>query len=143
MIVKIYGVDGMLEWHALIPAGNQMLNLEFSEGKVSGYGTSPARYRTMDPVVQRAIEASPCFKSGRIRLLETIGSNTSIKRNAETAKRGDEIAEKSIRIINAADLGMARSELMAATGVPASAVRTRAEIESVAKSNGIKINFAS
>lgn len=76
---KTYSVDGLLEWRVEIPAGRLHIGVEFTGGKISGFGTAPALYTTDDPVCQRAIEASSHFRLGRIKLHseETLTPDTS------------------------------------------------------------------
>lgn len=66
---KSYGVSGLMEWTVLVPAGNSFLRVEFTGGTMNGYGISPATFTTSDPVVQRIIEESVLYRSGRIRSL--------------------------------------------------------------------------
>lgn len=63
---RIYGVEGMTECELLIPLGRARVRVHFSDGSTSAYGNVPARFATSDPVVQRAIEASPQFAAGKI-----------------------------------------------------------------------------
>lgn len=64
-----YGVSGMMEWVALIPAGHNIVRVRFSGGSLSGYGMTPATFTTINPVVMRMIEESSYFRSGKIRLI--------------------------------------------------------------------------
>lgn len=66
---KTYGVSGMMEWHALIPAGRATVRVPFTGGTVTGYGVSPATFSTENKDVMRLIEDSHYYKSGRIFLL--------------------------------------------------------------------------
>lgn len=66
---KTYGVSGLMEWTVLIPAGSMFLRVCFSGGTLTGYGISPATFTTSDPAVQRIIEGSDLFRSGRIMTL--------------------------------------------------------------------------
>lgn len=66
---KVYGVEGMVEWNALIPAGGSTVRVHFEGGTVTGYGVTPATFATESPAVARLIEDSHWFKSGRIRLI--------------------------------------------------------------------------
>ena len=68
--LKTYGVLGLLEWNALIPAGRAHLRIMFSGGALTAYGTTPATYSTKDAMVQQIIERSKYFKEGRIILLK-------------------------------------------------------------------------
>ncbi len=68
---KTYGVNGMMEWNALIPAGRTTLRVHFKGGTVTGYGVSPATFTTDNPAVIHIIEHSHWFRSRKILLLKT------------------------------------------------------------------------
>lgn len=61
-----YGVYGLSEWVALIPAGKARLRVSFAGGETSGYGRVPASFVTTDRSLAFLIENSDYFKSGRI-----------------------------------------------------------------------------
>lgn len=69
--VKTYGVFGLMEYIARIPAGSIDMEVHFSGGQLSGYGVCPALYSTSDPVRQSWIERSDDFLSGKIRLISS------------------------------------------------------------------------
>lgn len=64
-----YGVMGMMEWIALIPAAHNTVRVRFSGGSMSGYGVTPATFTTTNPVVMEMIEKSEYFERGKIRLI--------------------------------------------------------------------------
>lgn len=66
---KTYGVYGIMEWVALIPAAGRVLRIHFKGGSMTGYGVVPATYSTENAVVQRLIEQSPHYASGKIRIV--------------------------------------------------------------------------
>lgn len=66
---RVYGVEGMMEWNALIPAGRSTLRVHFSGGTISGYGVTPARYETDNVAICHLIENSFWYKIGKIRRL--------------------------------------------------------------------------
>ena len=72
MTEKIYGVNGLMEWDALIVCGKARLRVRFEGGSSSGFGEAPALYRTTNPAAQHIIETSSYFKEKRIRLLRVI-----------------------------------------------------------------------
>lgn len=74
MIEKIYGVYGLMEWDALIVCGKARLRVRFEGGTSSGYGESPAVYRTSNAAAQHIIESSRYFRENRIRLLRVMDS---------------------------------------------------------------------
>lgn len=70
-ILKIYGVKGLMEWQCVIKAGNTKFHFAFSEGTMTGYGVTPAKYSTSDPILQNVIEKSDYFKRGKIFIVKT------------------------------------------------------------------------
>lgn len=73
-MTKTYGVNGMIEWNALIPAGRTTLRVHFKGGSVTGYGVSPAIFTTDNPAVIHIIEHSHWFRDRKILLLKTEGN---------------------------------------------------------------------
>ena len=68
-MIKTYSILGYMEFVAKIPVGPAIeLPVHFTGGKMSGYGVTPAKFQTADPVLQKYIENSPQFRSGRIKL---------------------------------------------------------------------------
>lgn len=65
---KRYEVKGMMEWHPEFNVGRSCVRVSFTGGHLCSGCTTPASYETADPVVQRVIESSEAFLSGRIRL---------------------------------------------------------------------------
>lgn len=61
-----YGVYGMIEWQALIPAGRCGVRIHFTGGMVSAYGVTPATYVTSNPAVKKLIENSHYYRIGKI-----------------------------------------------------------------------------
>lgn len=67
-----YGVNGMMEYQAVIKVGKKNVNILFSDGSVSAMGTTPASFTTDNIIIQNAIEASNDFKRGLISVVRTI-----------------------------------------------------------------------
>lgn len=130
---KIYGVYGLVEWHVNIPAGRMLIPVEFTGGKFSSYGVTPAEYATADPVVQRAVERSRHFASGRIALLRTVGTPEP---EAPGPPAG---AAPASRTVDVPDLNSARQQIMRLTGTAAAELRSRADMERVARDHGIRL----
>ncbi len=61
-----YGIYGLSEWEALIPAGRAKMRVHFAGGETTGFGRKPAIFTTSSRAVARLIEESEHFKSGRI-----------------------------------------------------------------------------
>lgn len=74
-----YGVYGLIDWRARIPLGPARLTVTFSGGALTKYGTSPAEFTTSDPFIQRAVEDSEYFRSGRIVELRRSGRPDAAK----------------------------------------------------------------
>lgn len=66
---KNYGVFGMVEWSTLIPAGGGNIRIDFTNGSISTRGIEPATFSTENLAVQVAIENSPRFINGKIKLI--------------------------------------------------------------------------
>lgn len=131
---KIYGVYGLVEWHVNIPAGRMLIPVEFTGGKFSSYGVTPAEYATADPVVQRAVERSRHFASGRIALLRTVGTVPAPESPRPVAE-----AASASRTVDVPDLNSARQQIMRLTGAGAAELRSRADMERVAREHGITL----
>lgn len=66
-----YGVTGMMEYQAVIKMGRSQMKVTFTDGSATGYGMNPAMYTTDNLMVQKAIENSEHFKSGRIHIVNS------------------------------------------------------------------------
>lgn len=77
--LKIYGVKGLMEWQCVIVSGGVKFHFSFTEGTITGYGVTPAKYRTSNPILQDVIENSDYFKSGKIFLVKTISLENEAK----------------------------------------------------------------
>lgn len=69
---KIYGVYGLMEYQAVVKVGRATMKVPFSNGSMTAMGVNPATYSTSDFITQQAIEHSPIFKSGQIKLVREI-----------------------------------------------------------------------
>lgn len=67
-----YGVYNLIEWHALLHLGKGRVKVTFTGGSITAQGVTPATFTTEDPVVQFAIERSPEFKSGKIKVVRRV-----------------------------------------------------------------------
>ncbi|MCM1153180.1 MAG: hypothetical protein NC328_05960 [Muribaculum sp.] len=140
MTNKTYGAYGMIDWTVIFTIGRQSINVTFSGGKLSGFGSVPARFATSDPVLQNIIERSQYFKRGRIQIIHTEESE-EIPRN--TVVCGNSESGVAHRVIDVPDLNSARQQLMRMTGVAREKVMSRRDVEEVAKSNNIKLKISS
>ena len=62
-----YEVSGLTEWVALIAIGKARIRVPFTGGSMTGFGSTPARFRTTSSAIAKIIESSNYFKTGRIR----------------------------------------------------------------------------
>lgn len=70
--LKVYGVNGLMEWHCQISTGGATFHFEFVDGIMTAHGSTPAKFKTDNILFQSIIENSNYFKNGRIKLLKTI-----------------------------------------------------------------------
>jgi hypothetical protein len=61
-----YGVYGIMEWLALIPAGRCVVRVNFTGGQMSAYGVTPATFTTANAALCRLIENSSYYRCGKI-----------------------------------------------------------------------------
>ena len=67
--MKTYCARGLLEWQMALNAGGAIIRICFSGGHMGANGVVPARYSTDNAAIQRLIERTPQFASGKIYLL--------------------------------------------------------------------------
>ena len=78
-----YGVYNLVEWQALLKMGQATVKVPFTGGSITSHGVTPATFTTDDPIAQFAIEHSPEFSSGKIKLIRrtTLSGDVPIERN--------------------------------------------------------------
>lgn len=76
---KTYGVQGYMEWQALIRCGKATVTVHFSGGSLTGYGVTPAEFTTENPMTQAIIENSDYFKKGKIYLMREVEGTGKFK----------------------------------------------------------------
>lgn len=94
-----YGVNGMMEYQAIIKVGRATLKVTFTDGSITAMGQNPAQYTTSDFIVQHAIENSSDFKRGRIHVVNTIelDEEVHIERNpAKPSTQAAKVAAKAV-----------------------------------------------
>lgn len=94
-----YGVNGMMEYQAIIKIGRATLKVMFTDGSMTSIGQNPAKYTTSDFLVQHAIENSSDFKRGRITVVNTIelDEDVHIERNPEKpSTQQAQVAKKAV-----------------------------------------------
>lgn len=74
-----YGVYNLIEWHALLRLGKASVKVHFSGGSITTQGVTPATFTTADPVIQFAIERSPEFRNGKIKVVRRAPLNEVVE----------------------------------------------------------------
>ena len=74
-----YGVYNLIEWHALLRLGKATVKVHFSGGSITTQGVTPATFTTEDPVIQFAIERSPEFRNGKIKVVRKATLNEVVE----------------------------------------------------------------
>lgn len=74
-----YGVYNLIEWHALLRMGKASVKVLFTGGSITTQGVTPATFTTDNPVIQFAIEKSPEFINGRIKVVRRTKLNEDIE----------------------------------------------------------------
>lgn len=74
-----YGVNGMMEFQAVIKVGKTNLKVQFSDGSFNASSRKPATFTTDNLIVQHAIENSNEFKRGLIHKISTVELNEEVK----------------------------------------------------------------
>lgn len=66
---KTYAARGLLDWQMTLNIGGAFIRISFSGGSMGSNGVIPAKYTTDNPAIQRMIEKTPHFESGRIYII--------------------------------------------------------------------------
>jgi len=74
-----YGVYNLIEWHALLRLGKATVKVQFTGGSITTQGVTPATFTTEDPVIQFAIERSPEFRNGKIKVVRVATLNEVVE----------------------------------------------------------------
>lgn len=92
-----YGVNGMMEYQAIIKIGRATLKVLFSDGSMTAMGENPAHFTTTDFITQHAIENCRDFKRGLIKKLNVIELDEDVhierNKNADMKKESVENAD--------------------------------------------------
>lgn len=92
-----YGVNGMMEYQAIIKIGRATLKVLFSDGSMTAMGENPAHFTTTDFITQHAIENCRDFKRGLIKKLNVIELDEEVhierNKNADMKKESVENAD--------------------------------------------------
>ena len=69
MARKTYAARGMIDWQMAINVNGAIIKIYFTGGYMGSNGLMPAKYTTDNEAIQKIIEATPQFESGRIFLM--------------------------------------------------------------------------
>ena len=115
------------------------------------YGVTPAEYTTSNEFVQKAIENSTYFKTGRIKIVRCIDTSATTETTSEeeapkaTAKVNiiipDNATEVKVKKIEVSCLPEAQEYLRDNFGISTSAVTSKAKAQDYAKQYGIQFHF--
>ena len=160
--IKVYGMDGLIEWHGTVKYGAHSMSIAFTNGGATAFGVNPATFTTGDSLTQYVIENCDKFKEGRIHIVRKIelpGEDDSEKeeQSNNVAKKQEEAekpAEAPVTIPNETETEDGNAVVFKATsnddakdylaetfGVNRSKMRSRKSIEDVAKENGVTIEW--
>ena len=137
-----YGVNGMIEWVALIKAGKTTIKVPFSGGSLTAYGVTPAEFTTDNAVYQAAIERSEYYRDGRIVKLAEYPLQTV--EDVEAVDVTNEVAEEAkveLQEIAVSDLAAAKAYLMENYSVAANKLTSLNKIKTVAATYGIEFKI--
>lgn len=133
-----------MEWDALIECGKARLRVKFEGGSSSGFGESPALYRTKNPAAQHIIEMSQYFKEKRIRLIRVIhyadgdaGDTSAATSNGSTAGKGTLILEDK----SFSDMQTARRYMHETYGVALRKMLSQDQIRQAGELYGIRLSW--
>lgn len=101
---KKYTVRGMMEWHPVFKAGRARIQVSFTGGHLGDGCITPASFETSDIVLQRVIEKSSAFRSGRIRLSATVREEGDSEAGSAAKAKADIKERPAVRKAEAASL---------------------------------------
>lgn len=93
----------MMEWHPVFVAGKARIRVSFTGGHLCSGGNTAASYETDDPVVQKVIENSAQFRSGKIRNVRRNAPLSMQKENNPGGESGNELKEMKFATIGQAE----------------------------------------
>lgn len=94
-----YGVNGMMEYQAIIKIGRATLKVLFSNGSMTAMGENPAHFTTTDFITQHAIENCRDFKRGLIKKLNVIelDEEVHIERNLNADAKKESVENADLK----------------------------------------------
>lgn len=160
MILKTYGVSGLIDWTTQIKVGKGSVLVHFTGGALTAYGVTPAKYSTSKPFFQSVIENSEQFKSGRIELISTIEVSEAVgggRNVSEPVGAGRNVSEpvgvgqnssdvdSSVVVVKVGDKSEAieyLKEHFPSQGYTATNLRTKAAFDAACVSCGVEFDFS-
>lgn len=153
--LKIYGINGLLEWHGFVNANGVKMKVDFTNGSVTAFGVAPATFGTRNELTQFILENSDMYKSGRIRIVQVIheeGDEPEPEPKGESQEPGVENREPSAesqeapeaaeaKVVEVSCNDDAKDYMVENYGVSRSKMRNRDQIEAVAKENGVVFSW--
>lgn len=163
--LKVYGINGLLEWHGFVNANGVKMKVDFTNGSVTAFGVAPATFSTRNELTQFILENSDMYKSGRIRIVQVVheegdepkpeGENREARipmaqtepvkadeaavTAAASTETETEAAEAKVVEVSCND--DAKDYMVENYGVSRSKMRNRDQIEAVAKENGVVFSW--
>lgn len=128
----------MVEWNALIPVGRGTVGVHFEGGSFTSYGMAPAEYSTSNAAMQKIIETSGYFASGKIRLLRTVEETGDVVRVQNNAVKPEKTELRKVCVESPDD---AKDFLEREFGTDRVKLRTKAAIEAAGCANGVAFEF--
>lgn len=154
---KIYGMNGLLEWHGVIDSGGVKMRVSFTNGSTSAFGVAPASFTTEKELTQHIIENSDLFKSGRIFIVMSTlipGTEDDDKPNVKNTTPSDDTSKPSDEgessVDGAEGVGVKKTQVKVSSvedakdylvdrfGIAGSKLRTRAACIAAGEENGIE-----
>ncbi|MGM9694758.1 MAG: hypothetical protein ACI3YC_07100 [Alloprevotella sp.] len=92
-----YGINGFMDYQAIIKVGKANISIMFSDGTMTAFGSNPAKFTTDNFIIQQSIERSNEFKKGFIKVLQSVELDEDLKfeSNAgEVVKSKEEVSKK-------------------------------------------------
>ena len=103
MLLKTYGVSGLMDWTTQLKVGKGCVTVHFTGGALTAYGVTPAKYQTSNEFFQRVIECSDDFKSGRIKLLGVTELSGECCRKTKVVKKSAASSVPDVVVKKSAD----------------------------------------
>lgn len=142
---KTYGITHLIEWCATFSLGKTKVKVWFKGGQTTYNGVIPATATTSNPIVQFAVENSPEFKNGLIKITSSVqlkdNSATDNPKAVKGKKKAINTNDDNIVKVEVSVNDDAREYLEDNFGIAPSSVRTKDDIMRVALEHGIEFVF--